>query len=127
MSLPNTVKCSVCDGSGQVLEPREVPTSCPSSYSRTYVTYDMYGNPYWTEECYTIEWVPVKCKHCGGVGYFYIQGTKDIIKAHGYELINDFNNFLNMHPNLKDEIQRFNLKIQIYISRLRLINDTFYS
>jgi len=118
MSLPNTVKCSVCDGSGQVLEPREVPaplTNCPPESRRSYISYDMDGNQYLVEECYTIEWVPVKCKHCGGVGYFYIQGTKDIIKAHGYELINDFNNFLNMHPNLKDEIQRFNLKIQIYI------------
>jgi len=128
MSLPNTVKCSVCGGSGEVLVEIMVPTPCPGDYSTTRIEYDTNGNgPYQVEECYKKEWVPAKCKHCGGVGYFYIQGTKDIIKAHGYELINDFNNFLNMHPNLKDEIQRFNLKIQIYISRLRLINDTFYS
>jgi len=128
MSLPNTVKCSVCGGSGKVLEAREVRAVnwTADSYRTTRIVYDIDG-PHEIEEYYTTEWVPVKCKHCGGVGYFYIQGTKEKIKAHGYELINDFNNFLNMYPNLKDEIQRFNLKIQIYISRLRLINDTFYS
>jgi len=135
MSLPNTVKCSVCGGSGQVREPIhhvEYKTEPPSydyyfDYSSGTWRWRSTGetNVYKTEEF--IEWVDVKCKHCGGVGHFYIQGTKDKIRAHGYELINDFNNFLNMHPNLKDEIQRFNLKIQIYISRLRLINDTFYS
>ena len=130
MSLPNTVKCSVCGGSGEVLEPREVlDPNCTPGSTETYVSggIDMDGHTIWVKECYTIEWVPAKCKHCGGLGYFFIQGTKDKIREHGYELINDFNNFLKMYPNLKDEIQRFNLKIQIYISRLRLINDTFYS
>jgi len=146
MSLPNTVKCSVCGGSGQVREPRHhveykiehVPLySKPYDGTFDYYTYYDYSTgtirfiPYTTvivptgKE--TIEWVDVKCKHCGGVGHFYIQGTKDKIRAHGYELIYDFNNFLNTHPNLNDEIQRLNSKLQIYISRLRLINDTFYS
>ncbi|MFP3300241.1 MAG: hypothetical protein RXN92_04100 [Thermoplasmatales archaeon] len=115
MSLPNTVKCSVCGGTGKVER--------PIIYEYDEETYG--GNVERKRE--VIGYKDVECKHCGGVGYFYIQGTKDIIKAHGYELINYFNNFLNMHPNLKDEIQRFNLKIQIYISRLRLINDNFYS
>jgi len=115
MSLPNTVKCSVCGGTGKVER--------PIIYEYEEETYG--GNV--ERKSKVIGYEDVKCKHCGGVGHFYIQGTKDKIRAHGYELINDFNNFLNMHPNLKDEIQRFNLKIQIYISRLRLINDTFYS
>jgi len=146
MSLPNTVKCSVCGGSGQVREPRHHVEYTIQTESVPLKPYDIgYDHDYFYstgtirpprevsrteivrtgEE--TIEWVPVKCKHCGGVGHFYIQGTKDKIRAHGYELINDFNNFLNTHPNLNDEIQRLNSKLQIYISRLRLINDTFYS
>jgi hypothetical protein len=116
MSLPNTVKCSVCGGTGKVLQ--------PITYCYNVVDEDGRVVDY---KCEVTGYEYVKCKHCGGVGYFFIQGTKDKIRAHGYELINDFNNFLNMYPNLKDEIQRFNLKIQIYISRLRLINDTFYS
>ena len=126
MSLPNTVKCNVCRGSGEVLVAILVPLPCALDHSTTSTVYGTDG-AYEDKECWEEKWVPAKCKHCGGVGYFFIQGTKDKIREHGYELINDFNNFLNMHPNLKDEIQRFNLKIQIYISRLRLINDTFYS
>jgi len=148
MSLPNTVKCSVCGGSGQVREPRhhdEYTTGSVQVYPLNPKPYDYgYDSDYFYStgtirpiiDVYrteivrtgeTIEWVDVKCKHCGGVGHFYIQGTKDKIRAHGYELIYDFNNFLNTHPNLNDEIQRLNSKLQIYISRLRLINDTFYS
>ena len=145
MSLPNTVKCSVCGGTGQVREPRHHVEYTIQTECVPLKPYDIgYDHDYFystgtirapREVCSTeivrtgetIEWVPAKCKHCGGVGYFYIQGTKEEIKAHGYELINNFNNFLNMYPNLEDEIQRFNLKIQIYLSRLRLINDTFYS
>jgi len=58
--------------------------------------------------------------------FFYTQEWKDKIRALGYKKINDFNRFY-MYPELKDEIQRLNSKLQIYISRLRLINDTFYS
>jgi len=130
MSLPDTVKCSVCGGSGEVLVARDVPDpNCTPGSWETYVFggIDMDGKAIWYKECYTTEWVPAKCKHCGGLGYIYIQETKEKIKAHGYELIYDFNNFLNKYPNLKDEIQSLNSKLQIYVSRLKFIKDTFYS
>jgi len=130
MSLPDIVKCSVCDGSGQVLEPRlqteQATTATIGANAGQIISYDR-GDGTMVQEVFTIEWIYVKCKHCGGVGYFYIRETKDKIRAHGYELIYDFNNFLNMYPNLKDDIQRLNSKLQIYVSRLKLIKDTFYS
>jgi len=132
MSLPDIVKCSVCDGSGQVLEARhniEYRTEVGFQDSNNPNDPPFLGPPQ-TQQVpigETVEWVEVKCKHCGGVGYFYIREMKDKIRAHGYELIYDFNNFLNMHPNLKDDIQRLISKLQIYVSRLKLIKDTFYS
>jgi len=124
MSLPDIVKCSVCGGSGKVIKP-----SWHTEWSPRYVGSDGEGYYKSGEEAKTIfdGYKDVECEHCGGLGYFYYQETKDKIRAHGYELIYDFNNFLNMYPNLKDEIQRLNSKLQIYASRLRLINDTFYS
>jgi len=142
MSLPDTVKCSVCGGTGEVLmtiHHTEYTTESVPLYpdSPLYDDWDSSGN--WKPHInfYTTKLVPtgketieekyVKCKHCGGLGYFYIRETKDKIRVHGYELINDFNNFLNTYPNLKDDIQSLNSKLQIYVSRLKFIKDTFYS
>jgi hypothetical protein len=139
MSLPDTVKCRVCNGKGQILEERHYPIytteSVPLYPESSFDYFDRSGYPrinvYFpgqvtqTGEVTKLELVT--CKHCGGLGYIYIRETKDKIRAHGYELINDFNNFLNTYPNLKDDIQSLNSKLQIYVSRLKLIKDTFYS
>jgi hypothetical protein len=126
MSLPDTVECGRCYGTGKVQK-----ESYHTEFSPHYeIYYGAEGARAYRQGVDTKEifdgFKDVKCDECGGLGYFYTQKWKDKIRALGYKLINDFNRFY-MYPDLKDEIQRLNSKLQIYISRLRLINDTFYS
>jgi len=127
MSLPDTVKCGECGGSGIVQKESYHTQFSPhyEYYEGAYGQGGAYRQGVDTKEIFD-GYIDVKCEHCGGRGFFYTQKLKDKIRALGYKKINDFNRFY-MYPELKDEIQRLNSKLQIYISRLRLINDTFYS